>query len=131
MWRSSHIFMTPQEHNPTLINISNENNETMDADDNMVLIYNYNLNEKALPYNQHSRPSHQINDTPSSDFTISDIHYYRAILVFLLVILIYLCLALVCHQRKEEEVAEAKPEVINRSLAIKVSRRYLMRVTKV
>jgi hypothetical protein len=93
----------------------------MDMDDNMILIY------KVLPYNLQSQPSHHaINGTLSSDVIASEIHYYRALLVFLLVILIYFFL--VCHIWKEE-VAEGKPEVINRSLVTKVSARFLVKVT--
>jgi hypothetical protein len=93
----------------------------MDMDDNMILIY------KVLPYNLQSQPSHHaINGTLSSDVIASEIHYYRALLAFLLVILIYFIL--VCHIWKEE-VAEGKPEVINRSLVTKVSARFLVKVT--
>jgi hypothetical protein len=85
------------------------NEETMDMDDNMILIY----------FNQQPQPSqHAINGTISADDVASEIHYYRAILAFLLVIIIYFCL--VCHVWKEE-VAEGKPAVINRSLVTKVS----------
>ena len=87
----------------------------MDMDDNMILIY---FNEQPLhtiPTSNHTINETLVNGTLIEDIT--EIHLYRAVLAFLLVILLYFCL--VCHVWKEE-TAEAKPNVIDKSLVKKV-----------
>ena len=82
----------------------------MDYDDNMILVYFL----RAPPWNE------TINHTLStaSDDASPEIHYYRAILAFLVCIMLYFCL--VCHAWKDES-PDAKPAVIDKSLVRKVS----------
>jgi hypothetical protein len=122
------------QHQYTLINCYNENDiyyGTMEIDDNMILVY---LNQQSPPslltaksfyfrqQSPYSIPTNQtINNTVigngDSDM-LPEIPIYRAVLAFLLTILLYFFL--VCHAWKEE-VSEGKPEVIERSLVRKVS----------
>lgn len=103
----------------------------MEIDDNMILIYFNQQSPHSMPtakslyFRQdlpHSMPTnHTINNTVigngDSDM-LPEIPIYRAVLAFLLTILLYFFL--VCHAWKEE-VLEGKPEVIERSLVRKVS----------
>ena len=88
-------------------------NKTIEMDDNMILIY---FNEPPL---QAATTNQTLNNTGNGvDDELTEIHYYRAILAFLLAILLYFCL--VCRVWKED-VAGGKPEVIDKSLVKKVS----------
>lgn len=82
--------------------------ETMDIE----LIY---FNQQPI----HTLPTNRTaNSTLNAEDVTHEIYLYRAVMGFLLVILLYFCL--VCHVWREETV-ETKPEVIDRSLVKKVS----------
>lgn len=89
----------------------------MDIDENMILVY-FNQYPLSIPPTNHSINS-TVNITLNDDLEeLADVHFYRAILAFLLTILLYFCL--VCRVWKEE-AAEGKPEVIEKSIVRKVS----------
>jgi len=57
------------------------------------------------------------NTTGSTSDLSPEVHYYRAILAFLVSIILYFCL--VCHAWKGE-ITEVKPAVVHRSIVRKV-----------
>eukprot|EP00804_Cyclotella_cryptica_P000362 CCRYP_008685-RB/>CCRYP_008685-RB protein AED:0.07 eAED:0.07 QI:1256/1/1/1/0/0/4/117/311 len=79
-------------------------------DDNMIFIFSYQS-----PPGMYTNET--INNTASSTSDLSpEVHFYRAIMAFLVSIILYFCL--VCHAWKDD-ITEVKPAVVNRSIVRK------------